>query len=400
MPIVEPGLDRLVTKGLLDGLLRFGSDNLEATSGASFVFLCLPTPQGPSGRADLSCIEEVAGEIGAYLDMGAIVVTKSTVPVGSTRLVAKWLGRDDVEVVSNPEFLREGSAVTDFLAPDRIVVGAESDVAADKVAALYRQLGARIIVTDPESAEIVKYASNAFLATKLSFVNAMAMLCEAVGGDIREVTKAMGHDSRIGGEFLRPGPGWGGSCFPKDTAALVQIAADAGCELGLLAEVIHSNDTHFDRVTEKVVRAAGGSVEGRVVTLWGVTFKAATDDLRMSPSLEIAARLRARGATIKAFDPKVARPVSGVEICGDAYSACEGSSVILVATEWGEFQRLDYERAGRLMLRRAIVDSRNLLDPSTLRAAGFWFSGMGFADDPVGPNARAIGARLVGQGAS
>src|SRR6185369_9471145 len=245
---------------------------------SEFAYLCVPTPQGVDGRADLSHIEDVARVIGPVLPPESIVVNKSTVPVGSTRVVERVLGRSDVYVISNPEFLREGSAVHDFLHPDRIVIGSDDQSAAIRMASLYLGIASPPIVTDPASAETIKYASNAFLATKLSFVNAVAAMCEAVGADVNDVVLGMGYDKRIGHEFLKPGPGWGGSCFPKDSRALLYIAQEAGYEFGLLEGVIEVNEEQFDRVADKVVQMAGGSVEGRKVAIWGLTFKANTDD--------------------------------------------------------------------------------------------------------------------------
>ncbi len=267
------------------------------------MFLCVPTPQGEDGSADLTYLRDAAVEIAPALDAEAIVINKSTVPVGSTRVVEEAMGRDDVIVVSNPEFLREGSAVHDCLNPDRIVIGADDPAAAMRVAGLFESLKAPLVITDPASAETIKYASNAFLATKVSFVNAIANLCEAVGADVRDVVLGMGYDKRIGFEFLKPGPGWGGSCFPKDSRALVRIAEDAGYDFDLLKGVITVNDEQYLRMVAKVERAVGGSVEGCVVAVWGLTFKARTDDLRDSPSLEIISRLRDRGAVVRAYDP-------------------------------------------------------------------------------------------------
>src|SRR4051812_9444896 len=295
VPILEAGLDNLLREGLNGGRLRFVVGSIEAASESEFVYLCVPTPQGPDGAADLSYIEAAAREVGPFLQPEAIVINKSTVPVGSTRVVEQALGRSDVFVVSNPEFLREGSAVHDFLHPDRVVIGSEDQGAAIRVAGLSLGLAAPLQVTDPASAETIKYASNAFLATKISFVNAIAAVCEAVGADVNDVVLGMGYDKRIGNAFLRPGPGWGGSCFPKDSRALVRIAEDAGYEFDLLKGVITVNEEQFQRVVEKIERRAGGNLDGVIVAVWGLTFKARTDDLRESPSLEIIRRLRERG---------------------------------------------------------------------------------------------------------
>ncbi|MCA1656376.1 MAG: UDP-glucose/GDP-mannose dehydrogenase family protein, partial [Actinobacteria bacterium] len=286
IPILEAGLPELVREGLDGGRLSFVLGAPAAVEGCEFVYLCVPTPQAPDGSADLSYIRQAAADIGPLLAPESVVVNKSTVPVGSTRVVEEVLGRDDVSVVSNPEFMREGSAVHDFLHPDRIVIGSDDQAAAAKVAALFSALRAPVIVTDPASAETIKYASNAFLATKVSFVNAVANVCEAVGADVRDVLLGMGYDKRIGFEFLKPGPGYGGSCFPKDTSALIRIAEDAGYDFGLLRGVSEVNLQQFERVVAKVEHMLEGTLDGAVVATWGLTFKARTDDLRQSPALE------------------------------------------------------------------------------------------------------------------
>ena len=379
VPIVEEGLTELVREGLASGRLSFSTDNAGAVKDAGFTFLCVPTPQGEDGRADMSCIEAAAHEVGPHLLSESVVVNKSTVPVGSTKVVERALGRSEIAVVSNPEFLREGSAVHDFLHPDRIVIGADDESTAIKVSALFLHTSAPLVVTDPATAETIKYASNAFLATKVSFINAVAALCEAVGADVRQVVVGMGSDRRIGSEFLRPGPGWGGSCFPKDTMALVRIAEDAGYDFSLLKGVIAVNEEQYERVVSKAVHLAGGSLQGATVALWGLTFKARTDDLRSSPSLEVASRSRARGAKVQAYDPTVHAPVDGLDICDDPYAACEGADVLVVGTEWDEFRWLDFDKVGELMANKAVVDARNLLEPATLRRAGFAYEGIGLA---------------------
>src|SRR4051812_13770188 len=306
VPIREAGLEELIRTGLDGGHLSFVVGEAAAAVDCEFCYLCVPTPQGADGSADLSFIRQAASAVANVLPAECVVVNKSTVPVGSTRVVEQALSRDDVKVASNPEFLREGSAVHDFLHPDRIVIGCEDQATAGRVAALFEGIQAPVIVTDPASAETIKYASNAFLATKVSFVNAIANVCEAVGADVREVVLGMGYDRRIGFEFLKPGPGWGGSCFPKDTRALIHIAEEAGYDFGLLRGVIDVNNAQFERVVDKVERIVGGSLQGKVIAAWGLSFKARTDDMRDSPAIEVIRRLRARGAsTIKAYDPGV-----------------------------------------------------------------------------------------------
>jgi UDPglucose 6-dehydrogenase len=377
IPIVEQGLEEVVAEGLRSGRLRFVVGAAEAVADCDFAYLCVPTPQGPDGRADLSYIEAAAREIAPLMPADSVVVNKSTVPVGSARFVEHVIDRPDVAVVSNPEFLREGSAVHDFLHPDRIVIGAEDQAAAIRVGGLYQGLSAPVMVTDPASAETIKYASNAFLAAKISFVNAVAAVCEAVGADVNDVTLGMGYDKRIGQDFLRPGPGFGGSCFPKDVQALIRISEDNGYEFSLLKGVLDVNREQFDRVAQKVVAMAGGSIDGERIGLLGLTFKAGTDDLRESPALEIADRLRAHGAVLRAYDPTKPQGLEGIEVVDDAYAACEGASVLVLLTEWDEFKWLDLDKVAELMAHRRVVDARNVLDRSALARRGFAFDGIG-----------------------
>jgi UDPglucose 6-dehydrogenase len=381
IPIVEAGLEELVREGLDAGRLSFVLGAANAVKNAEFVFLCVPTPQGEDGSADLSYVERAAQEIAPVLASESVVINKSTVPVGSTRVVERAMGRDDVYVVSNPEFLREGSAVHDCLNPDRIVIGSDDQAAAIRVAELFEQINAPLLVTDPASAETIKYASNAFLATKISFVNAVANLCQAVGADVREVVLGMGYDKRIGFEFLKPGPGWGGSCFPKDSRALVRIGEEAGYDFALLRGVIDVNEEQYERVVEKIQRLGGGSLDGMKVAVWGLTFKARTDDLRESPSLAVIRRLTARGARVVGFDPTVARDLEmdGLEIVTDPYAACEHADVLAVLTEWDEFRWHDFDKVKEVMTRPAVVDGRNILDPAPLKRRGFVYEGIGRA---------------------
>jgi UDPglucose 6-dehydrogenase len=400
VPIVEDHLEELVREGQAAGRLRFVTGAAAAAEGAEFVFLCVPTPQGADGSADLSYVEAVAEEIGPLLLPGTIIVNKSTVPVGSTLVVERVLGRHDVTVVSNPEFLREGTAVADSLHPERIVVGADDQAAAAKVGDLCAGTHAPLLITDAATAETIKYASNAFLATKLSFVNAVAGLCEAVGADVRDVILGLGYDKRIGFEYLRPGPGWGGSCLPKDTKALVHIAEQAGYDFSFLRGAIATNDEQFVRVVDKVRAAVGGKLSGSAIAVWGLTFKAGTDDLRNSPAVEVVQRLVEGGADVRAFDPTVVVPagqksvaVSGlsgtvtsderaaltglVRAYPDAYAACEGAAAVVVLTEWDEFRWLDFTKVLAMMGTPVVVDARNLLDPAQLRRLGFEYTGIG-----------------------
>ncbi|MGP8060134.1 MAG: UDP-glucose dehydrogenase family protein [Acidimicrobiales bacterium] len=387
VPIMEKGLGELLAEGTRRGTLRFAPSAPDAVAGREFVFLCVPTPQGDDGSADLSYVEAAAAEIATVLAPGAIVVNKSTVPVGTALLVERVTGRDDITVVSNPEFLREGSAVSDSLHPDRVVVGAEDQRAAGQVGSLFALTGAPLIVTDTTTAETIKYASNAFLATKLSFVNAIAGVCESVGADVRDVILGLGYDRRIGFEFLRPGPGWGGSCLPKDTRALIHIAESAGYDFDLLRGAIASNDAQMARVIDKAASAVGGSLDGVSVGVWGLTFKAGTDDRRSSPAVALAQRLLEAGALVRAFDPTVGAPagtketapddLAGITVCTDAYEASRGARVVLLLTEWNEFRGLDFDKVRDLMVSPAIVDARNLLDPAALRRVGFSYTGIG-----------------------
>ena len=409
VPIVEEHLEELVREGQKAGNLSFVVGASAAVEGAEYVFLCVPTPQGDDGSADLSYVEAVAAEIGPHLAPGTIIVNKSTVPVGSTLVVERVLGRTDVKVVSNPEFLREGTAVPDSLHPERIVVGADDQSAAARVGELFSGTRAPLLITDAATAETIKYASNAFLATKLSFVNAVAGLCEAVGADVRDVILGLGYDRRIGFEYLKPGPGWGGSCLPKDTRALVHIAEQAGYDFSFLKGAIATNDEQFERVVAKVkaavtqsrvgVAGAGsdtgsGDFAGSVIAVWGLTFKAGTDDLRNSPAVEVALRLAAGGAEVRAFDPTVTVPEGSValpvptidlpdDLAGsllaypDAYSACQGAAAVVVLTEWDEFRWLDFVKVRDALVSPVLVDARNLLDPAQVRRLGFSYVGIG-----------------------
>jgi UDPglucose 6-dehydrogenase len=380
MPISEDGLAEIVAEGRGSGRLRFTSDIAEGVTGAEFVLLCVPTPQAEDGSADLRYIETAAGEISPHLAPDTVIINKSTVPVGSTQVVADALGRDDVHVVSNPEFLREGHAVSDFLNPERVVVGADDEAVAFRVAALHLRLSAPLLVTDPASAELIKYASNAFLALKISYVNAIAAVAEAVDADIDDVVKGLGLDGRIGAKFLQPGPGWGGSCLPKDTSALIRIAEDANYDFSLLKDVVNVNRDQFERVVTKTEEVLGSSVGGHRIAVWGLTFKAHTDDLRDSPAIEIVRRLLAAGATVCAYDPEVDKDadiVDGLEIADSAYAACQGADALVVLTEWPEFARTDLDRVADALVAPRIVDTRNVVDRTALERRGFTYRGIG-----------------------
>jgi len=381
IPIFELGLQDLVIEGIENGRLSFVVGSEVAASSCEIAFLCVPTPQGEDGSADLSYVQRAAVEIAPHLPHEAIVVNKSTVPVGSTKVVERALKRPDVKVVSNPEFLREGSAVQDFLKPDRVVVGSDDQAAAMKVASLYESLTTRVIITDPASAETIKYAANAFLATKLSFVNAIAAICEGVGADINDVVVGMGSDKRIGENFLRPGPGWGGSCFPKDSKALIKIAENSGYNFELLTGVLVVNEQQFDRIADKVRVAVGGDLRNKLIAVWGLTFKAGTDDLRDSPSLAVISRLRIAGAQIRAFDPTIDISqqglLEGVDVAPNAIASCESADALLVLTEWDEFKWIDPSEISQVMKSRSVIDGRNILDRMQWMKSGFSYQGVG-----------------------
>ena len=385
IPILEEGLPGLVAEGLSIQRLRFVVGASDAVRGAEFVFLCVGTPQGDDGSADLSALEAVAREIAPLLQPDAVVVNKSTVPVGTTRLVARWLAesgvRHDARVASNPEFLREGTAVRDFLQPQRIVIGCDDATVAVRVSELYRGVPAPIVVTDAASAEMIKQASNAYLATKISFINAIANVCEAVGADVRDVALGMGYDPRIGSDFLHPGPGFGGACLPKDTAALLHTAAQFDYDFSLLRGVLDVNERQRDHMIDAIRVMAGGDLAGKRIAVLGLTFKANTDDLRDSPAMTITNDLVAGGASVCAFDPvagpAAANEIPGLEVAIDAYDACDGADVLAILTEWDQFRWLDYTRVVKAMAKPKVVDARNLLDPAAMRRLGFTYQGVG-----------------------
>ena len=379
--IHESGISQLLSEGIESGHLRFTTSVKAAVENCDFVMLCVPTPSNSDGSVDFSYVKKASESFRDFLKPGAVVINKSTVPVGSTKLVEVVLQRSDVSVVSNPEFLREGSAVEDFFHPDRIVVGASDMNDALKVADLYRNKEVPLVLTDPATAETIKYVANAFLATKLSFVNAVAAICEGVGADIEDLIMGIGLDERIGKNFLKPGPGWGGSCFPKDTRALLHIAQEAGYQFKLLEGVLTVNDQQMLRVVEKVRSAVGGELEGTMVAVWGLAFKANTDDLRESPALVVIKHLIDEGAKIQAWDPAIkehhAAIPQQVELGESPIAVCRGAEVLVVLTEWDEFGLLDAEVIAREMDRLAVVDTRNVLNRKDWQAAGFVHQGIG-----------------------
>ena len=383
IPIHEPGLEEVVQRGLDAGRLKFTTELGEGVRTSQFVFICVPTPPAEDGSADLSHVQQAAVEIAQHVGDYKVIVNKSTVPIGSSRLVERIVrerlpAQIEFDVASNPEFLREGSAVFDFMHPDRVVIGTGSERAAGMLTELFRPLGAPLIVTDPATAEMIKYASNAFLATKISFINAIANICDQVGADVKDVALGMGYDARIGFEFLKPGPGFGGSCLPKDCNALINVAAAQGYDFGLLRGVLAVNEEQHRIITGKLERLVGG-LAGRTIGVWGLAFKPNTDDVRDSPSLAVIRDLLSRGAKVRAYDPAVdpGRTFEGVERAPGAVEAVEGADALLLLTEWNEFRWLDFGRVRDVMTAPVVVDARNFLDPHMLRQLGFTYEGVG-----------------------
>jgi UDPglucose 6-dehydrogenase len=389
MPIFEPGLDNLVAKNVAAGRLSFTTDLDQAVAGADAVFIAVGTPsRRGDGHADLSYVYQAAEEIAGAMDHYTVVVTKSTVPVGTGREVSRIIARTrpdaEFDVASNPEFLREGAAINDFMRPDRVVIGADSDRAAEILREIYRPLyllETPMMFTTLETAELTKYAANTFLATKITFINEIADLCEKVGADIQDVARGIGLDGRIGGKFLHAGPGYGGSCFPKDTLALVRTARDAGSPITIVESVVAVNDARKGRMAGKIIAACGGSVADKTIAVLGVTFKPNTDDMRDSPSLDIIPALQKAGATVRAFDPQgkseAEKMLDGVTWCDDAYGAMENADCLTILTEWNEFRALDLKRAKELLKRAVMVDLRNIYKPQEMRAAGFDYYSIG-----------------------
>ncbi len=383
VPIREDGMEEKLAEGIASGRLRFTNAAAEAVEHAEFVFLCVGTPSDEDGNADLSAVDAVATEIAPHLQPGVIIINKSTMPVGSTRRVHRVLSEagaahEEFGVASNPEFLREGAAIRDFLHPSRVVVGADDPTVLHRVADLYRALGAPLVLTTPASAELIKYASNAFLATKVSYANAVAALAEAVGADVTDVVLGMGYDPRIGPEFLKPGPGYGGSCFPKDISALLYMARGSGYHFDLLEGVVAVNEEQRERVVAKIVRAAGGSLNGKRVAIWGLTFKANTDDIRDSPAIAIAMDLLEAGAQVVAHDPALgSSPHPQIALVDAPVAAAAEADVLAVLTEWDLYRWVDPVELGNVMNQRSVVDGRNLLDAERWRSAGFSIVGIG-----------------------
>jgi UDPglucose 6-dehydrogenase len=389
IPIFEPGLDDLVKNNTEAGRLRFSTDLAESIAGVEAVFIAVGTPsRRGDGHADLSYVYEAAKEIARALTGYAVIVTKSTVPVGTGREIERIIRaeRPDLEfdVASNPEFLREGSAIGDFMRPDRIVIGSESPRAQKVMRALYRVLyliETPILFTSLETSELVKYAANTFLATKITFINEIADLCEKVGADVHDVARGIGLDGRIGRKFLHPGPGYGGSCFPKDTLALIKTAQSYGAPLRIIETVVDVNEKRKYRMTDKIMAACGGSLRGKTIAVLGLTFKPNTDDMRDSPSLVIIPELEKNGAVVRAYDPEgmseAAKILPQVVYCKNAYDALQGADAMVLLTEWNEFRNLDLARVRKMLRLPVIVDLRNAYTPADMKAEGFSYVGVG-----------------------
>ncbi|HEX9943808.1 MAG TPA: UDP-glucose/GDP-mannose dehydrogenase family protein [Thermoanaerobaculia bacterium] len=411
VPIYEPGLETLVQKNMAEGRLRFSTDLAPAIEEAQAVFIAVGTPPKSDGSADLTFIREVASSIAQHLNGYKIIVTKSTVPIGTGKMIEAMVregagSKHRFAVVSNPEFLREGSAIEDFMNPDRVVIGTRDERAAELMRDVYSPLasaGVPFIVTDVETAELIKYASNGFLATKISFINEVAQICEAWGANVEVVAKGMGLDSRIGPKFLSAGPGFGGSCFPKDTRAAAQIARDQGLRFRIIEAVLEVNEATQKRMTEKIERALG-SVAGKTVAVLGLSFKPNTDDIRESPALPIVQGLLDRGATVRAFDPEAmegCRPLfPAVTFCDNAYEAAEGADALVIVTEWNQFRKLELDRLQQLLRQPLVIDLRNLYEPEKMAAAGFRYVSIGRTEgvpdarpQAVPKAARSAGAR-------
>ena len=390
MPIYEPGLEDLVRTNVAAGRLTFGDDLAEAMRDAEAVFIAVGTPtRRGDGHADLSYVYAAAEQVARSMTGYAVIVTKSTVPVGTGRRIAEIVRatRPDLEfdVASNPEFLREGNAIGDFMKPDRVVIGADSAQARATMQRLYAPIAATeapILFTGIETAELTKYAANAFLAMKVTFINEMADLCERAGADVLEVARGIGLDARIGSRFLQPGPGFGGSCFPKDTLALVRIAQEAGAPSRLVETVVAVNDARKSGMAARIIAACGGAIRGKTIAILGLTFKPETDDMRDSPAIPIVSRLAEDGADVRVYDPEgmeAARPLlpKSVTYCRDALDAAQGADTTVLITEWNQFRALSPARLASAMRGRVLIDLRNVYDPATMRDAGLEYHGIG-----------------------
>ena len=398
IPIYEPGLEEVVEKNVRAGRLKFTTDLAPAIREARAVFIAVGTPPLPDGRADLSFVRQVAESIGDNLNGYKVIVTKSTVPVGTGQMVERAVrehsgGGQEFAVVSNPEFLREGSAIEDFLRPDRVVIGARTQRAIDVMLDIYAPLkaaGVPFVVANVESAEMIKYASNGFLATKITFINEVAEICEAVGAEVDVVARGMGLDNRIGPKFLHPGPGYGGSCFPKDTRAVAQIAEEHGLRFEIIEGVLSANERVKRRMIGKIEQAFG-SLAGKTVAVLGLAFKGDTDDMRESPAIPVIEGLVERGARVRAYDPaamSAAKPLlPAITYCEDAYEAADGADGVVIATEWNQFRALDFTELKARLAAPLMVDLRNLFQPYRVATEGFTYHSVGRPSTGIGTGA-------------
>ncbi len=385
IPIYEPGLEEMVHKNSAAKKLSFTSDIEEAVKTSDIIFIAVGTPPKENGEADLSSVERVSSVIANVMSEYKLVVGKSTVPVNTGKWIKKTMKiRNtkgiDFDVASNPEFLREGSAIKDFLHPDRVVIGVESEKAKNLLCELYKPIDAPILVTDIESAEIIKHASNSFLATKISFINAISVICERAGADVKKVAEGMGLDKRIGKDFLNAGAGFGGFCFPKDLSAFIKIAENLGYDFKLLREVEHINDEQKKGIVRKI-RESLWNLRGKKVGILGLSFKPNTDDIRYAPSIDIISELIKEGVSIKAYDPKamekMKRIFPDITYCNDPYEVCNECDALVIITEWDEFRNLDIKKIKKLLVSPIIIDGRNMFDPEELKEEGFLYTGVG-----------------------
>ena len=393
IPFFEPGLAELVRRHTEAGRLTFTTDIAAAIQRSLVLFIAVGTPAQPDGSSDLSAVEQVARELGASINGYKVVVTKSTVPVGTAQRIATIIAETSAgteragyrcSVASNPEFLREGSAVGDFMRPDRVIIGADDDEAIAILRDLYSPLyliEVPLVITSVTTAELIKYAANAFLATKISFINEIANLCEVAGADVHVVARAMGLDGRISSKFLHPGPGFGGSCFPKDAASLISFSRTFGVEQRVVSAVCQVNEQQRVRMTEKIEQAVGGDLDGKRIAVLGLSFKPNTDDVRESPAIDVICQLQDRGARIRCFDPQAmdnaAELLKDVEFGSDAYDTMRDCHALVIATEWNEFRKLDLDRLRQLLAEPVIVDLRNVYEPASMSEQGFRYSGVG-----------------------
>jgi UDPglucose 6-dehydrogenase len=392
IPIYEPGLDTIVNRNVGEERLRFTTDLPEAIQRSRAIFIAVGTPPKPDGSADLRYVEDVARTIAQHMNGPKLVITKSTVPIGTGRMIERILAESgnghQGSVVSNPEFLREGSAIEDFLKPDRVVIGAsdeESIALMKEIYAPLHSLEIPFVVTNVESSELIKYAANGFLATKISFINEVAVMCELLGADVQDVARGIGLDSRIGPKFLQAGPGFGGSCFPKDTSAVADIAKRYGYEFQIIEAVLRVNESIKQRMVGKVIGALNGDVQGKTVAILGLAFKPETDDMRDSPTIPLIKGLQKLGAVIRAYDPGAIenskKIFENVTYCDDAYETADGADALVIATEWNEFRALKLERVKKLLKQPLIIDLRNVYDPQRMKAEGFTYISVGRNED-------------------